>query len=193
MFKESGHSERYLDCFEDSFFFIRESPTTIPTLFADAASYPCPVHIKFPTHKQVSIGTGLSFVDIDYSLVNTEVEWKILKIPVAENSCETFECIFIFNRKLARCPALVYVHGGPHDCTTAAYDKNWLLFSYFNLNVLLINYRGSIGFGEGPLESILGKSGSQDVLDCMKAVDFIAKFVKRLSFSHFFQITHPGL
>ena len=105
-----------------------------------------------------------------------EVDWKILKIP--SGSSEFFECIFIFKKKIEKNPVVVFIHGGPHDCTTSSFDKNWLLFNSFGLNVLLINYRGSIGFGEAPLESILGNSGNQDVQDCISAIDFISNFVK---------------
>ena len=38
-------------------------------------------------------------------------------------------------------------------------------------SVILINYRGSLGFGKQVLESLLGKIGTQDVKDCLDCLD----------------------
>lgn len=39
-----------------------------------------------------------------------------------------------------------------------------------------MNYRGSIGFGTHLLESLLGKIGSQDVDDCLQALQHYVDF-----------------
>lgn len=42
-------------------------------------------------------------------------------------------------------------------------------------NLVIPNYRGSCGFGEGPLQSLPGKIGQQDVADCLAALDAAAQ------------------
>ncbi len=51
----------------------------------------------------------------------------------------------------------------------------------FNLNIyfvihLTVNYRGSTGFGEKSLKSLLGKVGSQDVSDVQVTPSFYSSF-----------------
>ena len=36
---------------------------------------------------------------------------------------------------------------------------------------LYLHHRGSIGFGEAPLQSLLGQIGTNDVQDCIDALD----------------------
>jgi acylaminoacyl-peptidase len=65
---------------------------------------------------------------------------------------------------------LLIPHGGPHS----AHICNWNIQYEFLLNLgytlLLVNYRGSIGFGNASLLSLPGFIGDHDVHDCMKAL-----------------------
>lgn len=70
----------------------------------------------------------------------------------------------------AKLPLVVFIHGGPHsqfpaewNCTTAGLAK-------LGLAVLLVNYRGSTGFGQDSILSLIGQIGSQDVKDVQRAV-----------------------
>ncbi|XP_019114958.1 acylamino-acid-releasing enzyme isoform X2 [Larimichthys crocea] len=70
----------------------------------------------------------------------------------------------------AKIPLVVYIHGGPHsqfpvewNCTTAGLAK-------LGFAVLMVNYRGSTGFGQDSILSLISHIGSQDVKDVQRAV-----------------------
>ncbi|XP_060930452.1 S9 family peptidase [Limanda limanda] len=70
----------------------------------------------------------------------------------------------------ASLPLVIFIHGGPHsqfpaewNCTTAGLVK-------LGFAVLMVNYRGSTGFGQDSILSLIGQIGSQDVKDVQRAV-----------------------
>ncbi|XP_073414992.1 acylamino-acid-releasing enzyme-like [Dendrobates tinctorius] len=69
-----------------------------------------------------------------------------------------------------RHPLVVYPHGGPQ----LTFVSEWILIPAMlckmGFAVLLVNYRGSLGFGQDSVMSILGKVGDQDVKDVQTAV-----------------------
>lgn len=67
---------------------------------------------------------------------------------------------------------ILFAHGGPHSISTTAFDHRiQFLVRSTDCAVLLVNYRGSLGFGRQALESLPGHIGSQDVEDCMAALE----------------------
>lgn len=67
-------------------------------------------------------------------------------------------------------PTVITPHGGPHTCYSAQYFMPLSFFVAGGYNVVLINYRGSTGFGEGSIQSLPGSISVQDVSDCMDAL-----------------------
>jgi acylaminoacyl-peptidase len=66
---------------------------------------------------------------------------------------------------------IVAVHGGPHSCTPSSFIAMYTYLAWVcNAAILHVNYRGSTGFGQGSIDSLLGKIGSNDVGDVMQAV-----------------------
>lgn len=64
-------------------------------------------------------------------------------------------------------PMITLIHGGPFSSSPAdmfLHQRNFLLLQGYC--VLIVNYRGTIGFGKDFLESLLGHIGSRDVEDC---------------------------
>uniref|UniRef100_A0A8C4LW31 acylaminoacyl-peptidase n=1 Tax=Equus asinus asinus TaxID=83772 RepID=A0A8C4LW31_EQUAS len=68
-------------------------------------------------------------------------------------------------------PMVVMPHGGPHSSFVTA----WMLFPAMlckmGFAVLLVNYRGSTGFGQDSILSLPGNVGNQDVKDVQFAVE----------------------
>ena len=62
-------------------------------------------------------------------------------------------------------PLIVWPHGGPHTVTTDTYNLYAQVFCKLGFAVLLVNYRGSLGFSKDSLRSLPGKIGTQDVED----------------------------
>lgn len=71
----------------------------------------------------------------------------------------------------------VVIHGGPHACFGCMYSRDVLFLTTLGFDVLVVNYRGSIGFGQDELLSLHGRAGVQDVEDVARAVqDVISRF-----------------
>ncbi|TDH71971.1 hypothetical protein CCR75_009269 [Bremia lactucae] len=70
-------------------------------------------------------------------------------------------------------PVILDLHGGPHSCSTVMYQKLYDFWAALGFAIISVNYRGSTGFGRKPLESLVGKVGTQDVYDCHYALDYL--------------------
>ncbi|OXB78652.1 UNVERIFIED_CONTAM: hypothetical protein H355_002617, partial [Colinus virginianus] len=68
-------------------------------------------------------------------------------------------------------PLVVMPHGGPHT----VFSVGWMLYPAtlcrLGFAVLLVNYRGSLGFGQDSVNSLPGNVGTQDVRDVQLCVE----------------------
>ncbi|XP_038972532.1 acylamino-acid-releasing enzyme 1 isoform X3 [Phoenix dactylifera] len=114
----------------------------------------------------------------------SSLQFSIMKIPVSDPSeilskgaRKPYEAIFISNKENkidgARNPLIVILHGGPHSVSLTSYSKSLAFLSSLGYTLLIVNYRGSLGFGEEALQSLPGKVGSQDVNDVLAALDYV--------------------
>ena len=69
-------------------------------------------------------------------------------------------------------PMVVVPHGGPHSCSTSTFAPG-IAFLASKYAVLLPNYRGSIGFGQASLNSLLSRIGKVDVDDVMMCTRYV--------------------
>ena len=63
-------------------------------------------------------------------------------------------------------PMIVVPHGGPHSCSISSFTPG-IAYLASKYAVLLPNYRGSIGFGQSPLNTLPTRIGRVDVEDLM--------------------------
>eukprot|EP00831_Metopus_contortus_P055045 TRINITY_DN4644_c0_g1_i11.p1 TRINITY_DN4644_c0_g1~~TRINITY_DN4644_c0_g1_i11.p1 ORF type:complete len:422 (-),score=55.13 TRINITY_DN4644_c0_g1_i11:43-1308(-) len=68
-------------------------------------------------------------------------------------------------------PLLAVLHGGPHSAFTNSFMKSVALHLCKGYAVLGINYRGSAGYGQDYISSLLGHIGDYDVQDCIECID----------------------
>lgn len=68
-------------------------------------------------------------------------------------------------------PLVVFPHGGPHSADSTHYWGGVAFLASLGQAVLLINYRGSRGFGQRSLASLPGRCGEQDVRDVLDAAE----------------------
>ncbi|XP_077437684.1 acylamino-acid-releasing enzyme isoform X2 [Vanacampus margaritifer] len=70
----------------------------------------------------------------------------------------------------AKTPLVVFIHGGPHSQFAAEWNSTTAGLVSLGFAVLMVNYRGSTGFGQDSILSLIGHIGSQDVKDVQRAV-----------------------
>ncbi|KFU89090.1 Acylamino-acid-releasing enzyme, partial [Chaetura pelagica] len=68
-------------------------------------------------------------------------------------------------------PLVVMPHGGPHSVFTAGWMLYPAVLCSMGFAVLLVNYRGSLGFGQDSVASLPGNVGTQDVGDVQLCVE----------------------
>ncbi|KAG9411420.1 hypothetical protein AC1031_017060 [Aphanomyces cochlioides] len=61
-------------------------------------------------------------------------------------------------------PVVMDLHGGPHMPSEATYRPYFTFLAVLGFAVVRVSYRGSTGYGLDPLESLVGKVGTQHVL-----------------------------
>ncbi|XP_061668184.1 acylamino-acid-releasing enzyme [Syngnathoides biaculeatus] len=111
-----------------------------------------------------------------------EIDWQILtfKPPSEQDNSQypglDFEALLIKPKEVkegVKLPLIVFPHGGPHSVIVA----NWLLspavLCRMGFSILLVNYRGSLGFGQDNILSLPGNVGTQDVKDVQFAVESV--------------------
>lgn len=111
-----------------------------------------------------------------------EHKFSIFEIPIGNPSDNLangaklpFEAIFVSHEDSACSPTIVVLHGGPHSVYPSSYSKSLAFLFVQGYNLLVVNYRGSLGFGEEALQSLPGNIGSQDVNDVLTALDLVVK------------------
>uniref|UniRef100_A0A3Q2E0N8 Acylamino-acid-releasing enzyme n=1 Tax=Cyprinodon variegatus TaxID=28743 RepID=A0A3Q2E0N8_CYPVA len=70
----------------------------------------------------------------------------------------------------SKTPLVVSIHGGPHSQFPAEWNSTSAGLVELGFAVLMVNYRGSTGFGQDSILSLIGQIGSQDVKDVQRAV-----------------------
>jgi len=137
------------------------------------------VPFSVETNGEMTTGVGTQLVDFGsmarttYSSVSqasqnepASFDVEILSVTPDDASPPIQAILFLPRLAEGKVPLVVVPHGGPHGCSTTAFIPGFALLAT-RYAVLLPNYRGSTGFGQGPLTSLLGHIGRMDVDDVM--------------------------
>ncbi|CAF2088301.1 unnamed protein product [Rotaria magnacalcarata] len=65
---------------------------------------------------------------------------------------------------------MVLVHGGPNSNVSMNYYIGVIAYVALDFDMLIVNYRGSIGFGLALVDKLLGNVSKTDVQDCHEAI-----------------------
>ncbi|XP_054634012.1 acylamino-acid-releasing enzyme isoform X1 [Dunckerocampus dactyliophorus] len=153
-------------------------------IVASCSSPNCPPSLRVGFLPGSDSQEELVWITLEESQTLPEIAWQILTFsppPEQDNSQYPgldFEALLIKPKDLkddVKLPLIVYPHGGPHSVIVA----DWLLSSAvlcrMGFAVLLVNYRGSLGFGQDNILSLPGNVGTQDVKDVQFAVECVLK------------------
>ncbi|XP_040909937.1 S9 family peptidase isoform X2 [Toxotes jaculatrix] len=126
-----------------------------------------------------SAGEAVTWRTLQQPVMTFDFPWSILDVTPPPEESNTHYSGLDFGAVLvkpshplqgAKIPLVVFIHGGPHsqfpaewNCTTAGLAK-------LGFAVLMVNYRGSTGFGQDSILSLIGQIGNQDVKDVQRAV-----------------------
>ncbi len=70
-------------------------------------------------------------------------------------------------------PAIVRIHGGPTAQAVASYDDSIQFFTTRGYTLLLVNYRGSTGYGRAYMQALRANWGELDVEDAVSGARFL--------------------
>lgn len=73
-----------------------------------------------------------------------------------------------------RPPAIIKIHGGPTSQVSATYDPQAQFFTTRGYALLVVNYRGSTGYGRAYMEALRGTWGIADVADAVSGAHYLA-------------------
>ncbi|XP_032377302.1 acylamino-acid-releasing enzyme isoform X2 [Etheostoma spectabile] len=126
-----------------------------------------------------SAGEAVTWQTLQEPVMTFDFHWTVLDVTPPPEEDNTHYSGLDFGAVLVKpspplyetkTPLVVFIHGGPHsqfaaewNCTTAGLAK-------LGFAVLMVNYRGSTGFGQDSILSLIGQIGSQDVKDVQTAV-----------------------
>ncbi|KAM6387486.1 LOW QUALITY PROTEIN: acylamino-acid-releasing enzyme [Pluvialis apricaria] len=121
----------------------------------------------------------LCWVPVEDTPTVPGVTWKTLTVQPpcngqssAAHGTQAFEALLLSPpESTAPHPLVVCPHGGPHAIFDARWRPSMAALCQLGFAVLLVNYRGSLGFGQASISSLLSRVGEQDVADTQLAVE----------------------
>ncbi|XP_074537519.1 acylamino-acid-releasing enzyme isoform X2 [Halichoeres trimaculatus] len=124
------------------------------------------------------------WVTLEDSQKLPDIDWQILTFtppPEQDNSQYPgldFEALLIKPKEVkdgVKLPLVVNPHGGPHSVIVAEWIMSSAVLCRMGFASLIVNYRGSLGFGQDNILSLRGLVGNQDVKDVQFAVESVLK------------------
>ncbi|XP_062977153.1 acylamino-acid-releasing enzyme-like [Elgaria multicarinata webbii] len=150
-------------------------------MVASCSSPNCPPSLKVGVLPPAGSELELQWMSVEEASVLPDMEWKILTVhpPVSEEGSpytgQAFEAVLLSPRGSKKgekaFPLVVSPHGGPHAVFDACWRPTMACLCRLGFAVLLVNYRGSLGFGQASIESLTSHVGVQDVEDTQLAVE----------------------
>ncbi|KAF7652406.1 hypothetical protein LDENG_00097330 [Lucifuga dentata] len=124
-----------------------------------------------------SAGEAVTWQTLQHPAVTFDFHWSVLDVTPTPEEDNTHYSGLDFGAVLVKphsvhteIPMVVFIHGGPHSQFPAEWNSTTAGLAKLGFAVLMVNYRGSTGFGQDSILSLIGHIGSQDVKDVQRAV-----------------------
>jgi acylaminoacyl-peptidase len=169
-------SFQILDIYENKVLGQFSTPTipyqTIVLNIENLTSSKHAIHSSLRSHCISSKYLPSSIVRDERSGFPTEMGWKTFSHETDEIP---FGSVLVFPTShasmKASLPLIVVPHGGPHSAFSTSFVASYIfLLSSLNACILFVNFRGSTGFGQDSIESLLGKIGTNDCNDILTSM-----------------------
>jgi len=164
---ESCHGVVVTDVLDTLVVGVKSDPLTPPHLVA--ASLPAGPDMKF------------SPVSTPPPCPVPGLTWSSILITPTTGPALPYTAHYVGPAQTPGTPLIVWPHGGPHSVITTDYKTVVMFFCKLGYGVLFVNYRGSTGFGEDNVRSLLGNVGDMDVKDCHMAREKCLEMFPHLS------------
>ena len=166
----------------------KSTPTTIATAAPLGVESPL-VSVEETTDKLLGKIKGMRWKVVEYYSTNTtsdstttvEVSGESTGSSVSSGGDSAmrrrFDAILMLppeasHTDTSSIPLIVVPHGGPHSCIPTLFLPSYIFLSItLNAAILLVNYRGSSGFGQGSINSLPGHIGDHDVADIVQSIN----------------------
>ncbi|XP_065103867.1 acylamino-acid-releasing enzyme isoform X2 [Paramisgurnus dabryanus] len=145
----------------------------------------CPPDLRVGFLPPKGSESNTSWVTLEESQPQTDITWQTLNFtpPPEENNSSypglDFDGILLRPKEMtpgSKLALVVMPHGGPHSVLVSEWLLSTAVLCKMGFGVLLVNYRGSLGFGQDNIYSLPGNIGTQDVKDVqVKTLGFIWK------------------
>jgi len=157
-------------CVKDQVLFVVHSqPNLTPTLMIGKIN-----HSSYKIKWNIAEQSNIDLKDIKWSILTHKPTLISKNFPNV-----TFESVLITPKDTTKLSGLIVnPHGGPHGCYPAAFSLDTAYFVRQNFAVLRVNYRGSTGFGQDGIESLLGEIGRIDVSDVQQSAIEVQQMLK---------------
>uniref|UniRef100_A0A3P8SY59 Acylamino-acid-releasing enzyme n=1 Tax=Amphiprion percula TaxID=161767 RepID=A0A3P8SY59_AMPPE len=124
-------------------------------------------------------GEAVTWRTLQEPIMTFDFQWSVLDVSPPPEEDNNHYSVLDFGAVLVkpsrplgetRTPLVVFIHGGPHSQFPAEWNFTTAGLVKLGLAVLMVNYRGSTGFGQDSILSLIGQIGNQDVKDVQRAV-----------------------
>jgi len=153
-------------------------------LFASHALPNMPTSFKIGRIKKTNNNLSVEWILVQqFPHDLTDLKWSIMQHkPNLRNEkypAVDFESVVVRPKEDNKVKGLlVFPHGGPHGCWSTGFDFQSACLARLGYIVLKVNYRGSTGFSQNGIYSLIGNIGTQDVQDTHQAALEAVKMFK---------------
>ncbi len=119
-------------------------------------------------------GAARRLTDVDHDLIAERARAEVEAFTFSSFDGTPIECFLTRPGGLksgAKSPLIVSLHGGPHGQQGDAFDLKSQVYAGLGWATLMVNYRGSTGYGQKLTDAIFGDQDGGEARDVLAAVD----------------------